>query len=514
VFENKNDEFWFGSEHGVYTLDHDSITPFHHELKPFGGWIDDINKTKDGRILITTRDSGLAIVDHKKIDFITTKDGLQSNSCISLFSDTLSGKIYLGMNKGLSVISFDGNNKPEITNYNPTNGLLCGAIYSVSESDGEILLSTDKGLLVFNEKDLNTTVESPKVYITNLLINSKNVALKPDYNLSHTDNNIRITYNGISFRDAKSLEYRYQLTPIDTGWNSTFANTVVYPDLSPGFYKFTVQVRTGNGKWFYDNSSFNFKINKPYWVTWWFILIVCSIGVIVIGGMFRFKISQTYKEHEIANTLLQTELKALRAQINPHFIFNSINSIQDFIFSNEPEEANEYLTKFAILMRKILQNSEKKVISLHDEIEFLEVYLQLESLRLSDKFEYEIFVDEGLDTDDLFLPPMLLQLYIENAILHGLAPLDHKGKLNISFTLKNNCLLCIIKDNGIGRKKSEEQKMNKQINHHKSFGMRTTNDRIEAINKSDDSKIEISIIDLIYEGQNTFGTEIILKFPQ
>ena len=165
-------------------------------------------------------------------------------------------------------------------------------------------------------------------------------------------------------------------------------------------------------------------------------------------------------------------------------------------------------------MRKILQNSEKKTISLRDEIEFLEIYLQLESLRLSDKLSYAIVVEEGLDIDELFLPPMLLQLYIENAIIHGLAPLDHKGKLNINFVYGNNCLICTILDNGVGRKKSEELKMNSSLNHHKSYGMVTTKNRIEAINKTSDSNIEFQIIDLMDNAGNGCGTKIILKFPQ
>ena len=248
-------------------------------------------------MLVTTRDSGLAIIADGKIDFINTVDGLQSNTCTSLYYDSLSGKIFLGMDKGLSVISFDKNNFPQIKNYNPTNGLLCGSIFSVSEDNGEILLSTDRGLLVFNENDLNTTIETPKVYITSLQINSNNVELKPNYDLTYDANNIRIIYNGISFRNAKSLQYRYQLTPIDKGWNTTFSNTVVYPDLPPGSYKFSVQVRTGNGKWFYDNSSFNFKINKPFWTTWLFRIFGILFITAIVYSIYRYQLSKKLEQH-------------------------------------------------------------------------------------------------------------------------------------------------------------------------------------------------------------------------
>ena len=514
ILEQKAGTIWLGTEHGVYILENDSIRPFHHELKPFRGWIDDICMSKDHRILITTRDSGLAIITNQKIEFISTSDGLQSNTCSSLFSDTLSGAVYIGMEKGLSVINIEPNGSVKIKNYNASNGLICGSIYSVFESGGEILLSTNKGLLVFKENDLNTRIETPKVYITALNINSKNIPLKDTLILKHNENNFRISFNGISFRDPKTLEYRYRLFPVDTCWNVTLSNNVVYPDLASGTYHFSVEVRTGKGIWSTENATISFVINKPFWSTSWFLFLLFSFLLVSGWSIFRYRIFQAQKKHSITNALLQTELKALRAQINPHFIFNSINSIQDFIFTNEPEEANEYLSKFAILMRMILQNSEKKTITLQEEIEFLQIYLQLENLRYSDKFDYEIVVEENMDTDDLFLPPMLLQLYIENAIIHGLSRLANKGKLIIDFKSANNYLICTIKDNGIGRKKSAEKRMNANLYQHKSFGMNTTNDRIQAINKSGTVKIEFQIIDLMDAEGNACGTEIILKFPQ
>ena len=296
ICEKTPGELWAGTEKGLFTWKDSSFLPFHHELKPFNGWIDDICKTREGKMLVTTRDSGLAIISDTKIDFINRKDGLQSNTCTSLCYDSISGTIYLGLDKGLSVISFDKNNVPKIKNYNPTNGLLCGSIFSISERNGEILLSTDHGLLVFSENNLNVNTESPKVYITKLEVNNSAVALKVNYNLNYNEHDLRILFDGISFRNAKSLEYRYQVTPLDKGWNSTFSNTVVYADLLPGAYKFTVQVRIGDGKWFYDNSSFTFTINKPYWATWWFKLSVLLIIIALIYIIYRYQLRKKLEQ--------------------------------------------------------------------------------------------------------------------------------------------------------------------------------------------------------------------------
>ncbi len=512
VCEN-TDGLLLGTEKGLYIFRQDSIQPFHQDRKPFKGWIDEMDKTKDGRILITTRDSGLAIMNGNNIEFINMEKGLQSNTCLTVFSDTLTNKIYLGTNKGLSVIDID-NNDFRIKNFGAGNGLQCGTIYSIFEQDGDILLCTDKGLLVFTEKDLKPTIEVPKVYINSIEINSKDVTLKPYYKLKHNENNIRIMYRGIDFHNPKSLQYRYRLLPIDTGWNSTYSNTIIYPDLSPDTYQFIVEVRTSTDGWSVDGSSFKFEITKPFWTSLWFMISVPSVLLFLIGFIINNRNIQKRKKAELATELVQTELMALRAQINPHFIFNSLNSIQDFIMDNDKKAANQYLTKFATLMRTILGNSSKKYISLSEEARFLNIYLELEGLRFFHKFAFSIFISDSVNEELNNLPPMILQPYLENAILHGLAPKEKEGLLTLNFSSENNYLICVIEDNGIGRKKAGEKKLSNNLTNHKSYAMKATDSRIEAINKSNPYKIQYEIIDLVDADGNGIGTKVILKFPQ
>lgn len=514
ICEVNRNEFWLATEKGVYVWKGNSIMPFHPERKPFTGWIDELCKRKDGKILMATRDSGLAMVSENNILFINTLNGLQSNACNSLYYDSLKDIAYVGTNKGLSIISFGKNNFFEIKNFGSSNGLDCGSIYSLYESGGELLLCTNKGLLVFREGDLNKSAESTKVYLSTIEINSRNVALHPDYYLEHYQNNIRIIYDGVAFRNAKDLQYRYQLVPLDTGWNRTSSNSIIYSDLKPGDYHFNVQVYSGNQTWSAEASTVSFHISKPFWNTWWFRISAALLLSGLIVSYYNARIQRIRKKQQIMNELLQTELKALRAQINPHFIFNSLNSIQDFIFRNEKEEANSYLSKFASLMRMILDNSSKKFITLNEEIRFINLYIELESLRFQGKFNYMLRVSKDIVTDNIFLPPMILQPYIENAIIHGLAPKKSSGILSLSFKLEKNFLVCIIEDNGTGRKKPEEIKEQAEKSGHHSFAMKANNERIEAINKSQQVSIKYKIEDLEDIYHQPTGTKIVLNFPQ
>jgi sensor histidine kinase YesM len=207
------------------------------------------------------------------------------------------------------------------------------------------------------------------------------------------------------------------------------------------------------------------------------------------------------------------ELKALRSQMNPHFIFNSLNSIQHYIFHTKSDEAIKYLSKFARLVRIILNNSNKPTVTVGEDLEALKLYLELEQMRFEDKFDYEIIIDPSVDADYDIMPPLLTQPYVENAILHGLNPKPEKGKLTITFSSKNNFLICTITDNGIGREKAAEIKRTMPVSKHKSLGMKITEDRLRILNEVNNSKLSVTITDLKDENGNALGTKVELYVP-
>jgi len=189
------------------------------------------------------------------------------------------------------------------------------------------------------------------------------------------------------------------------------------------------------------------------------------------------------KESELKAEVADTEMKALRAQMNPHFIFNSLNSIGDYIIRNDIKTANTYLTKFAAVIRLILENSEHKTVTLEKDLKALKLYMDIERLRLNNKFSYEIKVDDSIDQNNVLVPPLILQPFVENSIWHGITKKDGEGKIKIFISQDDDMLTCIIEDNGIGTDRSEIFKQEVKELSRKSLGMKITNARIAVINK-------------------------------
>jgi LytS/YehU family sensor histidine kinase len=227
------------------------------------------------------------------------------------------------------------------------------------------------------------------------------------------------------------------------------------------------------------------------------------------------KIERSEREKQLADLKTRTselEMHALRSQMNPHFIFNSLNSINRFILQNNKAQASEYLTKFSKLVRLILQNSQAEVITLESELDALKLYLELEAVRFDHRFDYKLSVDEELDISVIKVPPLIIQPYAENAIWHGLLHKEDKGHLEIEISLKDQQLYCRITDNGIGRKKAMELK-SKSANTHKSMGMQITSDRIALLQQHKLIQTSIQINDLVLPNGNAGGTEVIIKLP-
>ena len=214
---------------------------------------------------------------------------------------------------------------------------------------------------------------------------------------------------------------------------------------------------------------------------------------------------------EFQRKAIEMELQALRTQMNPHFIFNCLSSINHFIIKNESENASKYLANFSRLLRMVLNNSNKKQIPLEDELEMLELYLNMEKLRFVNSFEYNFIYENGLDTGAIYIPPLLLQPFAENAIWHGLMHKDGKGCLDIEVTLENEVYLtCTIVDNGIGRKKAEELSR-RNYTKRKSVGIQTTKQRLSLLYDCDEMNDFFDVVDLVDESGEAIGTKVILK---
>ena len=223
------------------------------------------------------------------------------------------------------------------------------------------------------------------------------------------------------------------------------------------------------------------------------ILLIAGIAGFVFYKRNR-DIRQQHKDAELKNEITETNMKVMRLQMNPHFIFNSLNSIGDYIIKNKPDEADAYLAKFAKVMRMTLENSEKKEITLAEDLLMLELYMQLEAKRLNDKFSYKINIGPGVDTENILVPPMIFQPFVENSIWHGIAKKESKGHIDISISGANGMLHCVIEDDGIGRQQSSTTPSNEQAKN-ASLGMKITKARIEILNRLKGSNATVQLID-------------------
>jgi histidine kinase/YXYXY domain-containing protein len=314
----------------------------------------------------------------------------------------------------------------------------------------------------------------------------------------------------------KSLIFSYMLEGYDGNWQILpEGRTIRYTNLPDGKYRFRYRASLNEEDWI-EGTALRVDRAVYFWQTSWFILLgilsVLSIALLI----YRLKINSIHREaslkSEYNKKLAEVELQALRAQMNPHFMFNCLNSIKHYILTHEPLKASEYLTNFATLIRSIMHNSREKLISLSKELEALFLYVDLEQLRFKDKFDFRCEVGEEINTEKILIPPLLLQPYVENAIWHGLLHKSEPGNLEISIMNSNGDTQCIIQDNGIGRW-AAEQKKSKSATRFKSMGMGITESRIALHNRINELGIRVEIVDLIGADKEALGTQVIITIP-
>jgi LytS/YehU family sensor histidine kinase len=330
-------------------------------------------------------------------------------------------------------------------------------------------------------------------------------------------NYITVGYTGLSYKNPGNIRYRYRMEGLDSNWVYTAYTSAQFQALAPGNYRFIVYAQNGGGHWSDHPAVLRLHIIPVWWQTWTFRLAVVLAVLALLYAVARSRIAAVRKrEHEKAELharVVTTELKALRAQMNPHFVFNAINSVQHFITSNDPKSSQRYLAKFAKLIRYVVDNSKLTTIPLEKELEALQLFLDLESLRFENKFDYSIHVDKRIDRHFIRVPSMLIQPYVENAIWHGLMHKKEKGRIDLRVELLETGLLCTVEDNGIGRKRSLALKQSLGKETHASVGMAITQDRLEIINQLHHSHLNVKVIDLKDEKGEAAGTRVELFIP-
>lgn len=464
-------------------------------------------ETSNNLLLAGTSNEGLFVIkEDQVIKRYHTGNGLKSNNIKSI--KERDGKIWVNTDETLQIIDLKTG---VITNLLDEYGLAGLTVNDFSLHPNKLLLATTSGLVVneYKGKMVNEMIYFPSIKAT-----CDGIELAPNQILSSSKNNISFYFDAIQYKTPTNLNYRYKLLGIDTSWKvlSYSINTLNFYRLPPGGYEFQVQAYDNNGIYTSDIKTFTFSILKPFWQRWWFICLIVLAGSGIVFLFFKIWSKRLIMRQGLKERLFKSQLVAIRSQMNPHFIYNVLNTVQGLLYDNRKTEVGNLLGNFSDLMRKTLQASDRQLHSLKEEIENISLYLELEKARFDKDFEFTIELELNEDPSDLIIPSMLLQPFAENAVKHGLMHKAGKKILLISFTQTDNGLNVRIEDNGIGRKQSYQIN---QRNKSKptSFATKAIAERIELFNRLYNQKIKYDIIDQYDDLNNPSGTAILLFIP-
>ena len=472
-----------------------------------------------GRIILGTSGYGLLISDMytDSIFFETPEQSpFTSLNVASLLIDKKGG-VWMGTERGVE--HFRMTEDRSITDY-IYYGIEQGFLSLENNSDasltdvyGDLWFGTSNGIIKYSENLALNSEFPPRLEILEVSLFNEPLTFRHDLvdTFRTTENNLSFEFRATQLNRAKDIQYQWRLIGYENSWTPLSRTTFVnYPKLPPGKYRFEVRscIQSENCS---EIKFYAFQINKPFWKTLWFIGIslisLVILIMIIVRNRFR-SIRKNTERIEMENKLMELEQKALQLQMNPHFLFNALNSIQGTMSEGSIPLARSQLTKFARLMRSILTNSREDFLPLSQEIEMLEQYIQVEKFCRGHKFNYTIAIDESVDPEEIQIPSMVLQPFIENAIIHGLSKIDYPGQLKISFCVKGNILECTIIDNGIGINQSLSDK--KQSKTHASLGMEVTHNRLKFMSKNKEVD-RVFIRDLSESSQ--VGTEVKVNIP-
>lgn len=471
-----------------------------------------IAETDNETIWVGTFQDGVYGIQNKKVVFkIDESNGLISNEIEVVKAD--GHLLWIATSKGIQLYNTKSNTFQLL---NERDGILSYKISGIEIFDNKVVFSSNKGLFSIDKSKVFKSQKEPEIYFSDFRINETSKPLQTIYSLNHNQNAIQISFNVNGFQFNQKGVYQYRMKGLSPEWITLNIgeNFVKFNSLPPGDYVF--QVKAAFSKNF---KEITIVIKSPFWQKWWFYLLI-SVLILGIGFIFfKIKIRKSEREKQIALEKSETEkelvffqLENLRSQMNPHFIFNALNSIQEYILTNDKENASDYLVKFSRLIRMYLEQSRENEVSLNDEVKALQFYLELEKNRFDEQLDFAIEIHSSINPSVFFIPSLFLQPYVENAIKHGLMHKKGLKSVSIHFDYLKETLICTITDNGIGRNESEN--IQKSRNHmHKSFATSANQKRVDLLNRTRQNKITVQIIDLLDNNSHSIGTQVLIKIP-
>ncbi len=516
IVEDKNNCLWFATKNGLYKLKGNSFTKFTTADGLSNNNLVSLVVDPNNNLWIGSP-AGINFYDGKVFSKILMDDIFNSNNICFLALDNKEF-LWAGTNSGVFVLDtkeYIQSKKTKFKQYTIFDGLPgmeCNQNAAFKDHSGNIWMGTTEGVIKYdpNIKNFHANNFEPITHIsgvrlflkdTNWISVTKEIDpatrlpknLKVNYQITH----FTFDYIGIKLSNPSSVRYKYMLDGFDENWSTaTDATFATYSNLPSGKYTFKIMAGDATGNWNTTPATFSFEILPPFWTKWWFILLCALVALFLLWAVYRIRINEIRKKHqtqqlEFKSKLMTLEHQSLNSSMNRHFIFNALNSIQYYMDKEDKLSAHKYLSRFAKLIRMNLDSSMSNLVSAAEELERLDLYLQIELMRFEDKFQYNIKVDDEVDIESIEIPPMLLQPYVENSILHGILPSGQNGRIDIKVEQNaDQYIVFSIQDNGIGIEESKLKKILKK-SLHVSRGTSITTQRIQLLGAMNNINISI-----------------------
>ncbi len=500
------DCFWIGYEDGLYQYFYDGRQII---LKDEDGQpviARSMQQLDNGNLIVGTSNKGVIVFEQEKqVKRFDIQTGLSSLNVKKVLKEN--GFIWILTDAGLDRI--DTKNS-RVTNYLEEYGLRNTIINDFLVYNGKIIFATTTGILERYNLPKYADFEIKFPFLKGM-VNGMEVKDSAELPVNTTD--INFSFEALHYLSTTALSYQYRLKGVDTLWRpvGTFLNQLSFNRLSPGNYVFEIKATAGPN---YQSvvRSLRFTVPKPFWQKAIFFFLVIWLSCFLLWFSLRQWKRNLLRKQMIKEDLLKSQLVALRAQMNPHFLYNVLNTVQGLVYGNRKTEAGALLGNFSDLMRKTLQASDKQLLSLKDEMENIRLYLELEKARFDEGFSYELTINNIEDLSSIYVPSLMLQPFVENSVKHGLMHKQGEKKLSIRFEKKEEGLSVMVDDNGIGRAHSMEinrRSKNKPF----SFATVALNERMDLFNRLYKQKITCRIIDKTDEQKRPSGTRVELFIP-
>ena len=527
---NKREYFSVGYNHIEVYQKENGVRKLKTTL-PISGGVNSYLEDQSNQTLWVGSTDGLFSVDLSDLKKAPQRIGLNQAlgdyQIQSMLRDEL-GHLWLGTNNGLIRYTISDSSFHQ---FSKSDGALSSEYNeqaAFTHQNGQLWFGGNNGITIVEPDKIEFLQDPPKIHITGIKINDEepdhlacqltgatNVTQIKKLVNEYANNTLSFDFVAIDYSDPKATQLQYKLEGKDKHWvhlpkgQLGFAR---YSGLREGDYKLLIKGANSDGVWGEAVEKLQITILPPLHRKPWFQVLVI-LGLLGMGyGFYRYRIAQIRERADFKARIAENKMAALRAQMNPHFVFNSLQTLNGLIARKELRGAIDYVGQFAKLMRMILENSRVGKVAIEKEIELLELYMQVEARRFKMPFTYEINVGNNVDTFGMEIPAMLLQPFVENSIKHGLFHKEGKGHIKVSFSKDNGFLSCVVEDNGVGRAKSAEFNA-QQGRQHQSRGMQIIDERLQIINRGESKVHEVTIEDIKDENDNPVGTRVEIQLP-